>query len=233
MAGSSEPRRIEQMLWRGRWIMVLCTLASVAIAVAVVLLQPPRYQAEIRIRMMGLYSSPDARRALYEEFSGWRTRIAPFSTTPAGVTVSEGYNPVSETATVVLTLPEEHAGFAADYFEALTASLDAFSRDRMARAERKLQILDGLATTAGLTGSDHLASLAAQETFLLEDARSEHGVIALLPPTGPRRLGNPSLLPSVIFGAVIGMATGIAFLFSREIWRKGRASAGVPKAEKP
>lgn len=218
---------IAHLLWRGKWLIVLCAVVALAIAAVMLAMAEPLYRTHIRIQMTGQYASPETRRAVYDDFVRWRSRVMPPPAAPAGATITESYNPVAESAALVLTLPEEHTPFASAYYEGLTRSLESFSAAKFEESQRKLQLLTQLGETLPLQGSDHVATLATNLTFLIEDAGENDGFAAISPPT-PSQPIRASVASSLIFALVIGVGTGIAFLISRSIWRSRAERIAAP-----
>lgn len=218
MTVTHTPSSIGHMLWTGKWIIVLCALACIAVAAAVLTLSDPLYQTQIRIQMSGQYSSPEMRRSIYDDFVRWRSRVMPPPAAPKGAAITEGYNPIAESATLVLSLPEDSIPFATAYYEGLDRSLASFSAAKINESQHKLQLLAGLAETLPLQGSDYVASLATDLTFLIEDTKGSRGFATITPPTPARPIG-PSIISSLVFALITGAGTGIVFVISRSVWR--------------
>lgn len=218
MTVTHTPSSIGHMLWTGKWIIMLCALACVAVAAAVLTLSDRLYQTQIRIQMSGQYSSPEMRRSIYDDFVRWRSRVMPPPSAPKGVAITEGYNPIAESATLVLTLPEDSIPFAMAYYEGLDRSLASFSAAKITESQHKLQLLTGLGGTLPVQGSDYVASLATDLTFLIEDTKDSGGLATITPPTPAQPIG-PSIISSLVFALITGAGTGIVFLISRSIWR--------------
>ena len=224
MGAMQEQVSLGSLLWRGRWIVLGCAAASVAIALLLIALSPTSYQTAIRVAMVGNYASPEVRKATYEEFVRWRARQASLPSAPVGVSIGESYNPVSETATLTLTLPDSARDFAQTYFSSLATALEGFSQAKIAQSERKLATLSDLSRSLGLQGSDYVASLASDLSFFLEDVKDQQAVATMTAPVAPHAVPRGSLPLSVLFALVVGAGTGILFLVSRSLWLARRGS---------
>lgn len=212
------------MFWRGRWIILACVIACVGIASVLLATEKPTYRTQIRVQMLGDLASPEARKSIYEDFVRWRSRSMPPPAAPAGVAISEAYNPVSEGATLTFTLPAAQQGFAQDYYDGLTRSLEGYTKAKLAADEQRLTILADLTATLDLQGSDYIAQQASNIRFAIEDTR-QHGAIATITaPPAPRRAGTSSLAISLAFAAIVGLCTGVLLILCR-ILVAGRAGA--------
>jgi len=197
-----------RMLWKGRWIVLACILICVGIASALLATEKPTYRTQIQIQMLGELASPEVRKSTYEDFVRWRSRSMPPPAAPGGVVLSEGYNPVSERATLSFVLPAAQLGFAQKYYEGLTRSLEGFTQARLVRDERKLAILTDLTTTLGLQGSDYIAQQASDLRFAIEDAKQLGGIATITAPPPPSPAKTSSLFISLAFAAMVGFFTG-------------------------